>query len=113
MNWFDELFPPETRIEKINHWFYVALPYVIIAVFLGIFIYCCYYHGGLLRNIMYDLKITLVRLFNYVNNLYTSWRSSKMMKAPGRNTRIPRASFEIDPKRYFRNLRANPGDMLV
>ncbi|KAL3631261.1 hypothetical protein CASFOL_024245 [Castilleja foliolosa] len=36
----------------------------------------------------------------------------KMMKAPGRNMRIPRSSFEIDPKGYFLKLRASPGDNL-
>ncbi|KAL5723273.1 hypothetical protein ACHQM5_006690 [Ranunculus cassubicifolius] len=44
-------------------------------------------------------------------------RSVKMMKAPGRNCRIPRAGFEKDPRAYFLDLRgknvSGGGDLLV
>ena len=32
-------------------------------------------------------------------------KSGKTMKAPGRNSRIPRSNFEASPSAYFRNLR--------
>jgi len=33
------------------------------------------------------------------------FKSAKTMRAPGRNYRIPRSSFEANPSAYFRNLR--------
>ncbi|CAI9756146.1 unnamed protein product [Fraxinus pennsylvanica] len=91
VDWFDKVFPPETRGDKIHHWLRVAIPFIIMAVapivFIWIFRYCCLCRMGL----------GLGRV--------------KMMKAPGRNFRMPRSVFESDPKRYFWNLRANPGEL--
>ncbi|PHU02230.1 hypothetical protein BC332_27481 [Capsicum chinense] len=89
MSWFDEVFPPETRVEKIKYWFHIALPYLIITVYVS-----------LIENLKFLFQCC--------------WRSnSKMMKAPGRNIRIPRSGFEKNPRLYFTNLRAYPGDMHV
>nr|GLL32115.1 hypothetical protein Saspl_010887 [Ipomoea trifida]GMD13521.1 SAM and SH3 domain-containing protein [Ipomoea batatas]GMD21124.1 SAM and SH3 domain-containing protein [Ipomoea batatas] len=93
LQWFDQIFPPETREDTIIHWVQVALPYLIAAVVLTLLICCCRCcccccrrgRGGL----------------------------GRMMKAPGRNCRMPRSAFEANPRSYFRNLRAYPGDQLV
>lgn len=116
VNWVDKVFPPETRVERINHWFHVALPYLIIALFLALFIYCCVYHG-LLLNVMELLKTACGGLFNIMKDLFTCcWRSQepvvKMMIAPGRGIMIARSIFENNPAAYFSNLRANPGNFL-
>ncbi|PIN16097.1 hypothetical protein CDL12_11253 [Handroanthus impetiginosus] len=90
--WFDGVFPPDTRGEKIKHWFHVALPYLIAAVVLMVVVLfcdcccrCCCGRGS---------------------------GRAKMMKAPGRNTRMRRSVFEADPRGYFQNLRSHPGDEL-
>ncbi|KAK4376567.1 hypothetical protein RND71_002863 [Anisodus tanguticus] len=85
VSWFDEVFPPETRVEKINYWFHLALPYLIIALFLSLFMLCCY--------CVALLGWGLSKLIN-----------KKMMKAPGRNYNIYRDDFELDPSDYFRRL---------
>ncbi|OIT36865.1 hypothetical protein A4A49_36404 [Nicotiana attenuata] len=93
LGWLDKVLPPETRKDKINHWFHVALPFLIASVIFAFITYCCYCcccrrrRGG--------------------------GRWGKTMKAPGRNCRMPRNTFESDPRSYFRNLRAYPGDELV
>ncbi|KAH6798679.1 hypothetical protein C2S51_035163 [Perilla frutescens var. frutescens] len=92
LGWFDDVFPPETRGDTVSHWFHVALPWIIAAVVLTVVIClcrccckcCCGGGGGRVR----------------------------MMKAPGRNCRMPRSAFESNPRGYFRNLRAHPGDQL-
>ncbi|KAJ8570045.1 hypothetical protein K7X08_006622 [Anisodus acutangulus] len=127
VSWFDEVFPPETSVEKINYWFHLALPYLIIALFLSLFILCCYFFGGLLFNViksllktvcdvlikvMYYLKIACVGLISILKHVFTCcWQSKepviKMMKAPGRiGIKIARFTFENNPKLYFTNLRA-------
>ncbi|KAL1551160.1 hypothetical protein AAHA92_19038 [Salvia divinorum] len=90
--WFDGVFPPGTRADTVSHWFRVALPWIIAAVALTVLFYfcrcccrCCCGGGG---------------------------RRVRMMKAPGRNCTMPRNDFESNPRRYFRNLRASPGDHL-
>ncbi|CDP00466.1 unnamed protein product [Coffea canephora] len=90
LEWFDKIFPPETRGEKLHHWLQIALPIAIAGVVLSLLLYCCYKccckcGGG---------------------------RRVKMMKAPGRNCTMARPAFEANPKSYFRNLRAHPGDQL-
>ncbi|CAI9756148.1 unnamed protein product [Fraxinus pennsylvanica] len=93
VDWFDKVFPPETRGDKIHHWLHVATSFLIMAVasilFICIFRYCC--------------RCCMGRGFGRV--------CVKMMKAPGRNFRMPRSVFESDPKGYFCNLRANPGKL--
>ncbi|PIN11050.1 hypothetical protein CDL12_16359 [Handroanthus impetiginosus] len=85
--WFDGVFPPETRGEKIRHWFHVAQPYLIAAVVLTLVVYFCRCCCGGPRG----------------------GRRVKMMKAPGKNHRMPRRDFENNPKGYFQNLRSHPG----
>uniref|UniRef100_A0A0V0GUD1 Putative ovule protein n=1 Tax=Solanum chacoense TaxID=4108 RepID=A0A0V0GUD1_SOLCH len=91
LSWFDKVFPPDTRKDKINHWFHVALPFLIVTMFFAVISYCCYCcccrGGGRGRG--------------------------RMMKAPGRNCRMQRSTFESNPRGYFRNLRSYPGDQLV
>ncbi|XP_055815266.1 uncharacterized protein LOC129885077 [Solanum dulcamara] len=86
LSWFDKVFPPDTRKDKINHRFHAALPFLIAAMVLAIIstycCYCCCFRGG---------------------------GRGLMMKAPGRNCRMPRSTFESDPTSYFRNLRSYPG----
>lgn len=88
LNWFDKVFPPETRGEKLHQWLAMALPFLITGVAVFTLLWCCYKcccgGGGRVR----------------------------MMKAPGRNCRMPRHVFEANPKSYFSNLRSNPGDLL-
>ncbi|CAI9756147.1 unnamed protein product [Fraxinus pennsylvanica] len=93
VDWFDKVFPPETRGDKIHHWLHVAIPFLIMAVALILFIWIC----------------------RCCCRWCCSGRGSgggKMMKAPGRNFRMQRSVFENDPKGYFWNLRAHPGDEL-
>ncbi|KAJ8574352.1 hypothetical protein K7X08_026157 [Anisodus acutangulus] len=91
LEWSDKVFPPDTRKDKINHWYHVALPFLITTLVFVVVSYCCYCcccrrrGGGRIR----------------------------MMKAPGRNCRMPRSTFESNPRSYFRNLRSYPGDQLV
>ncbi|KAL9149115.1 hypothetical protein ABFS82_12G089700 [Erythranthe guttata] len=98
VSWFDGVFPPETRTDKITHWFHLAQPYLAAAVVLTVvvcFCRCC------------------------CNCCCRRGRGGgggggmvKMMKAPGRNVRMARGVFESNPRGYFRTLRANPGDHL-
>lgn len=89
LNSFDKLFPPETREDKIRHWLHVATPYLIVAVIVvTVFFLCrcccpCCCCGGRRSSI-------------------------KMMKAPGRDYRMPRHKFESNPRGYFRDLRGKP-----
>ncbi|KAG8366485.1 hypothetical protein BUALT_Bualt17G0084900 [Buddleja alternifolia] len=69
--------PKHTDME-INHWFLVVWPYLIAAVVVWFIYRCCCGGGG---------------------------GNGKMMKAPGRNYRMPRNAFESDPKAYFSDLR--------
>ncbi|PIN11051.1 hypothetical protein CDL12_16360 [Handroanthus impetiginosus] len=83
--WFDGVFPPDRRCEMIKHWFHVAQPCLTAAVVLTMVVWlcgCCRLHGGGGR--------------------------VKMMKAPGRNLRMPRRDFEINPRGYFQRLRSHP-----
>ncbi|KAL6545280.1 hypothetical protein OROGR_009154 [Orobanche gracilis] len=90
--WFDKVFPPETRGDKIHHWIHVAVPYLIVAVVLTAVVCFCRCCCGCCRG--------------------RGGGKVKMMKAPGRSCRIRRDVFESDPKGYFWNLRAHPGDEL-
>ncbi|KAH7840248.1 hypothetical protein Vadar_014691 [Vaccinium darrowii] len=80
----DEVFPPETRGEDLKHWLIVAAPFIIAAVVLIACLWCCCRcccRGG------------------------GRGRAVRMMKAPGRDYRMPRHVFEENPRSYFRNLR--------
>ncbi|KAL6983303.1 hypothetical protein U1Q18_016691 [Sarracenia purpurea var. burkii] len=83
----DEAFPPETRAEQLKHWLQVAKPFIIAGVVLVICIGCCRRCCG-------------------------GRRAVKMMKAPGRDYRMPRSVFEGNPKSYFRGLHGKPTDEL-
>ncbi|XAR65306.1 hypothetical protein NMG60_11009387 [Bertholletia excelsa] len=84
----DEVFPPDKREEQIHHWLVVATPFLIAAGSLLLCICCCRCccrgRGGRVR----------------------------MMKAPGRDYRMPRHVFESNPRSYFRGLRGNAADEL-
>ncbi|KAL6529284.1 hypothetical protein OROGR_014907 [Orobanche gracilis] len=88
--WFDRIFPPETRGDKISHWNHVALPYLITAVVLTTVICfcrcCCGYYRG--RG--------------------SGGRRLRRMNDSGRNYRSRRDKFERDPRGYLRNIRAHP-----
>lgn len=75
--WLDKVFPRETRKERILHWIHVSAPYVLPGLFLIVLFWLC-----------------------------SRGKGAKMMKAPGRNFRMPRTVFEADPKGYFRSLHA-------
>ncbi|KAL2457795.1 Uncharacterized protein Adt_46231 [Abeliophyllum distichum] len=90
--WFDKVFPPDTRGDKIHHWIHVATPFLIAAAALIVFICFCRCCCGCCKG--------------------GRGGRVKMMKAPGRNYRMPRNVFESDPKGYFHNLRTYPGDEL-
>ncbi|KAG8366484.1 hypothetical protein BUALT_Bualt17G0084800 [Buddleja alternifolia] len=99
MAWFDKVFPPETRGEKINHWFHVALPFLIAAAVLTVVFYFCRYccrcccgsfsHGGFLLLPMLQSVLPWIM---------------------GEDDESPRE--EHHPRGYFQNLRAHPGDHL-
>lgn len=93
LHWFDKVFPPETRKNKINHWFHVALPFLIATLVFALISYCCYCCCCRGRG--------------------RGRGRGRTMKAPGRNCRMPRSTFESNPRDYFQNLRAYPGDELV
>ncbi|GMH01809.1 hypothetical protein Nepgr_003648 [Nepenthes gracilis] len=78
---FDELFPPDTRAEKLYHWLAVATPFLVGALVLFLLFCCC--------------------------KKCCCGRSVRMMRAPGRGgTLIPRNIFARNPKLYFQNLHA-------
>lgn len=85
IHWVDKVFPPETRGDKFSHWVQVGKPFLIAGLVLLMLI-CCFKCcckcccGGR--------------------------RSVRMMKAPGRNARMPRNVFERNPRSYFQNLRS-------
>lgn len=77
----DDVFPPEERAEIIGKLVHMAKPYLkpgLALLFIILFFCYCGRSGG---------------------------GAGKMMKAPGRNVRIPRARFEGNPRGYFRGLR--------
>lgn len=91
IDWFEKVFPAETRGEKVHHWLAVALPFMIAGAVLITLCCCCY------------------------KCCCSSCRGRgrvRTMKAPGRNCRMPRSAFESNPRSYFQNLRAYPGDEL-
>ncbi|KAK3039793.1 hypothetical protein RJ639_027106 [Escallonia herrerae] len=92
LDWFDKVFPPDTRGDQLRPWPHVGAPFLIAAVVLITCIWCC----KCLRRCCCGRGIGV-----------------KMMKAPGRNLRMPRHVFESNPRSYFSNLRANPGGKLV
>ncbi|KAK1273196.1 hypothetical protein QJS04_geneDACA023303 [Acorus gramineus] len=107
MKKIDEVFPPQTRSETLQRWTDVGETFIFMA--------------------LQKIKEGLLLLFHLVE---TSWSGStpnrliklgasvvlavavgwmflgkgKTMKAPGRDYRISRRSFEKNPKGYFRNL---------
>uniref|UniRef100_A0A5B7BZW9 Uncharacterized protein n=1 Tax=Davidia involucrata TaxID=16924 RepID=A0A5B7BZW9_DAVIN len=85
VGWLEKVLPPETRGKQLIHWLKVVAPFIITMVVLFTCCRCCCRGGR---------------------------RSVKMMKAPGRNYRMPRHVFESDPRSYFLNLRAKPVDEL-
>ncbi|CAI9096423.1 OLC1v1032570C1 [Oldenlandia corymbosa var. corymbosa] len=92
LGWMDKVFPPETRSEKIRHWVHLGVPILMGLVLVYLFYRCCKCCCG--------------------SRPRRGGGYNKMMKAPGRNCRMPRNVFESNPKAYFRNLRAYPGDEL-
>ncbi|KAL3501526.1 hypothetical protein ACH5RR_035975 [Cinchona calisaya] len=94
LGWFDKVFPPETRADKLHQWLHIALIILIVVAAVVVLFSCVYYcckwcccGGGRRRGV-------------------------RMMRAPGRNCWMPRQDFESDPRSYFSNLRAHPGDQL-
>ncbi|KAM7484456.1 hypothetical protein LguiA_000465 [Lonicera macranthoides] len=86
VGWMDKVLPPETRGKQINHWFQLSTPFLIAGLLLIIFVGCC--------------RICCCRR--------GGGRPMKMMKAPGRGGyRMPRDSFENNPRSYFRSLRSD------
>lgn len=80
---FDQVLPPETRSETLNHWLSVGLAVAIPLSLLFCCLYCC------------------------CRCCRSSGGRVRMMKTPGRNgLRMPRAPFEANPRTYFRGLRA-------
>lgn len=73
---FFEAFPTEKLDQRIN---VIGLPFMIITG-LVLFLLCSCCCGGRKK------------------------QPVKMMKAPGRNSRMPRKSFEDNPRNYFQNL---------
>ncbi|KAL3501529.1 hypothetical protein ACH5RR_035978 [Cinchona calisaya] len=84
LGWFDKVFPPETRADKLHHWLHIALIILIVVVLLSCVYYCC-------------------------KCCCCGKGRVKMMKAPGRKCMMPRHIFASNPKSYFSNLRAYPG----
>ncbi|CAK9142454.1 unnamed protein product [Ilex paraguariensis] len=84
MGWFDKVFTREreTRGKQLHHWLQVNYkPFVITGLVLLVTLWIC-------------TKCCCQRN-----------KAVKTMKAPGRNHRMSRSSFESDPKSYFRGLR--------
>lgn len=90
---FDEVLPPDTRDETFRHWLEVGLPVGLAALLLLLFLCCCC--RPLLRACFSFLCCCLC---------CRGRRSVKMMKAPGRDYRMPRHVFESDPRSYFIDL---------
>ncbi|KAL5993788.1 hypothetical protein ACLOJK_038145 [Asimina triloba] len=80
----NEAFPAETRSEQLKHWLHVAAPWVLGLVLLLLCFRCC--------------RSCCCRCCK-------TWNILKMMKASGRNYRMPRHAFESNPRSYFRDLR--------
>ncbi|KAL3511017.1 hypothetical protein ACH5RR_030418 [Cinchona calisaya] len=122
--WLDEVFPPEKRKDmllQLQHWIHIIAPFVVMGFVLLALFWCC----G--RCILCGCKIILLPLFwccklcilccCKIISLALFWckrcilccckiKAAKMMKAPGRDFRMPRHVFETNPKGYFRDLRA-------
>ena len=82
IHWSDKVFPPDSRADTLSHWVHVATPFLITGLVILVLICCvkcCCCGGG---------------------------RAVRMMKAPGRNIRMPRNVFERNPAGYFQNLRS-------
>lgn len=80
----DEVSPPETRKERLQHWLRVGAPFVVAGLVILVLYWC----------------------FNRCIRCCCGVKAVKMMKAPGANFRIPRHVFEASPKGYFRALHA-------
>ncbi|CAK9186223.1 unnamed protein product [Ilex paraguariensis] len=83
--WLDKVFPPETRGERLHYWLQVAAPFIIAGLILLVCLRCC---------------IRCCRCCGRGGKV-----AVKMMKAPGRNFRMPREVFESNPRSYFLQLR--------
>ncbi|KAL5999942.1 hypothetical protein ACLOJK_034619 [Asimina triloba] len=81
----NEAFPAETRSEQLKHWLHVAAPWALSLVLLLLCFCCC-------------------------RSCCKPRNTFKMMKAPGRNYRMPRHAFETNPRSYFRDLRGKTLD---
>ncbi|KAL7181574.1 hypothetical protein ACSBR1_040465 [Camellia fascicularis] len=84
----DEVFPPESRGDQLRHWLHVATPFLIASAVLLIMCLCCRCCCCCCSR--------------------GRGRGVRMMKAPGRNYRMPRSTFESNPRAYFRDLRGKP-----
>lgn len=63
---------------QLMNWFHLALPFLIIAVILAIFLYFFYFRIGILFSIMDHLKIACVMMIKIVKNLFIyCWKSVK------------------------------------
>ncbi|XXG75347.1 hypothetical protein AAC387_Pa07g3872 [Persea americana] len=99
---FDEVFPHETRAEKIKHWLQIGWPVGLgLAAVLLLLCVCCFCPGWL-RSCCGSWLGCCRRCF-----CCCCGRRGKMMKAPGRDYLMPRDDFESDPGSYFIDLRSN------
>ncbi|KAL3631259.1 structural molecule [Castilleja foliolosa] len=127
--WLDRVFPPGTSLQNIKRWLILALLFLVVAVVLLVAVWVCFnrcpfvlrWIVSAVRPIVSAVRRILMRIWAYGRfPCRGAGRGApgagvgtvKLMKAPGRNLMIPRSLFENDPKSYFLNLRASPGDHL-
>ncbi|KAF3340853.1 hypothetical protein FCM35_KLT09697 [Carex littledalei] len=121
---FDEIFPPETRSETVQHWLHILLT-VVIPACLAIFVFClcfrflsqvflcccrfcCWCCATAFRMICWSFSQVIGAVSQCCCCCFQhSGYVGKMMKAPGRaGVVMLRATFEASPRLYFMGLRA-------
>ncbi|KAI8029798.1 hypothetical protein LOK49_LG01G00178 [Camellia lanceoleosa] len=101
MDKVDEVFPPETIKEQIQHLIQVSKPYIIPATAAIVLLILLYYCGRLFITIMRSL------LSYFGCGTVSGGKVTKMMIAPGTRGAlvIVRSVFGSNPSGYFRGLR--------
>ncbi|KAI7995093.1 hypothetical protein LOK49_LG11G01108 [Camellia lanceoleosa] len=105
----DEVFPPDSRGDQLRHWLHVAAPFLIAAAVLLIMCLCCRCFFCCCSGMMSLCRRCCSGIMSLCRRCCCCCgRGVKTMKAPGRNYRMPRSTFESNPRSYFRDLRGKP-----
>ncbi|WOH07953.1 hypothetical protein DCAR_0727388 [Daucus carota subsp. sativus] len=95
IHWSDKVFPPDSRADTLSHWVHVATPFLITGL-----------DRDRDRRLALSGLVILMLICCVKRCCCGGGRAVRMMKAPGRNIRMPRNVFERNPAGYFQNLRS-------